>query len=126
MDFVTPKIAVGSRRVLVWTLKRNKITHVINVCEKPDRPSVIEHFGYLHNPCADDGMPKRPEYWHKTTEFALEALKHHDTRLYVHCSAGMHRGPASVVAILVAAGYNQEVAWGTVRATRKQAYRRYL
>ena len=113
-DFITPRIAIGSR-AHTWALRAERITHVINARQPPDP---IRGFVTLHNPTNDDGQPKGAAYWRATVSFALNALADPAARLYVHCKAGKHRSAGHAYAILRALGHPQDEAWAMIAAAR--------
>src|SRR5262249_6505555 len=70
-----------------------------------DRP-IAEPYGVqvLHNPTDDDFQPKPPELLRRGVDFALDALKEPESKVYIHCAAGVHRAPMMTLAILCAMG----------------------
>src|SRR5579871_5121195 len=96
MTWVTDRIAVGGG---IWNdenmekLVHLGVTHVINMqIEFDDRP-IAERFEVkvLHNPTDDDFQIKPPELFQRGVEFALEALDQPQSKVYIHCAAGVHR-----------------------------------
>jgi protein-tyrosine phosphatase len=51
-------------------------------------------------------------------DFALEALGEPETRLYVHCAAGVHRAPMMTLAILCAMEWEIEAAMVLIETRR--------
>jgi predicted protein tyrosine phosphatase len=110
MTWVTDRIAVGGG---IWNdqnmteLLSMGVTHIINMqIEFDDRP-LAEGLpvNVLHNPTEDDFQLKSPELLQQGVDFALEALEDPDSKLYVHCAAGVHRGPMMALAVLRALGW---------------------
>jgi protein tyrosine phosphatase (PTP) superfamily phosphohydrolase (DUF442 family) len=110
MTWVTDRIAVGGG---IWNdenmaaLVKLGVTHIINMqIEFDDRPLAQ---GYpvqvLHNPTDDDFLPKPPQLFQNGVQFALEALDEPESKVYVHCAAGVHRAPMMTLAILRVLGW---------------------
>ncbi len=115
MTWVTDRIAVGGG---IWNdenmaaLVKLGVTHIINMqIEFDDRPLAQ---GYpvqvLHNPTDDDFLPKPPQLFQNGVQFALEALDEPDSKVYVHCAAGVHRAPMMTLAILRVLGWSLDDA----------------
>src|SRR5882672_245603 len=115
MTWVTDRIAVGGG---IWNdenmaeLVRRGVTHIIDMqIEFDDRPLAQ---GYdvkvLFNPTDDDFLPKPPELFQAGVDFALEALDETNTKVYVHCAAGVHRAPMMTLAIMRVLGWSLEDA----------------
>lgn len=99
-NYITQRLATGARIATpadAAALAGGGITHVLNVCREPDAPGPFE---MLHLPLADDGQPKPPEWFLAGVRFALAALARPGPRIYVHCRAGIQRGPSMTYAIL--------------------------
>src|SRR5438132_13324940 len=122
-DFITLRLATGAAIVTdrdVEQLVQDRITHIIDCRSEVDDRSLIKGYSqrkigktnprlktelqYLYNGVPDDNKPKPPEWFGKSIDFALEAFSHHGTRVYVHCAAGVNRGPSTAFAILLALG----------------------
>jgi len=115
MTWVTDRIAVGGG---IWNddnmqdLMKTGVTHIINMqIEFDDRPLAE---GYpvqvLHNPTDDDFLPKPPQLFQAGVEFALDALDEPETKIYIHCAAGVHRAPMMTLAVLRVLGWKLEDA----------------
>jgi protein-tyrosine phosphatase len=76
---------------------------------------------YLWNPTIDDGEPKPPEWFAKTIEFSLNALAQPWTKVYVHCAAGVNRGPSSAYAVMLALGWDGPTALALIKERRPTA-----
>lgn len=96
------------------------VTHVINMqLEFDDRPLAGAcGVQVLWNPIDDDFLPKPPEIFRRGVDFALQALEDPQTKLYVHCAAGVHRAPMMTLAILCALEYEIEAAMELVQTKR--------
>ena len=123
LTWVTEQIAVGGG---IWTeakmieLVRLGITHVINMqIEFDDRP-LAEPFGVqvLWNPAEDDFEPKPAAMFERGVQFALEAMKTPEAKVFIHCAAGVHRAPMMTLAILRRLGWSLEDAMETVQSLR--------
>jgi protein-tyrosine phosphatase len=87
--------------------------------EFDDRP-LAELYGIrvLWNPTDDDFLPKDPELLKRGVDFALEALDEPESRLYVHCAAGVHRAPMMTLAVLCAMEWEMEAAMVLIETRR--------
>lgn len=120
------RLAVGGG---IWTaeamseLAQLGFTHVVNVQAEFDETELGTAAGLkvLWNPTDDDLAPKPPEFFERAAQFALEALRDPAARVYVHCAAGVHRGPLAAAAILCAAGYDVEAAIDRITSHRDGA-----
>jgi protein-tyrosine phosphatase len=72
----------------------------------------------LWNPTDDDFMAKPPELLKRGVDFAMEALDEPETRLYVHCAAGVHRAPMMALAVLCAMEWEMEAAMVLIETRR--------
>jgi protein-tyrosine phosphatase len=123
MTWVTERVALGGG---IWNarnmeeLAQSGVTHVLNMqIEFDDRPLAELHgIWVLWNPTDDDFLPKPPELLRRGVEFALEALKDPEARLYVHCAAGVHRAPMMTLAILSAMEWEMEAAMVLIQTRR--------
>ena len=105
MTWVTGRIAVGGG---IWSpenmaeVARAGITHIIDMqIEFDDTPLAGKHgIQVLWNATDDDFQPKPPELFQRGVDFALEALDQAETKLYIHCAAGVHRAPMMTLAVL--------------------------
>jgi protein-tyrosine phosphatase len=123
MTWVTGRIAVGGG---IWTaetmakVSRAGITHIIDMQLEFDDTALAEPFGIkvLWNAIDDDFQPKPPEVFRRGVEFAREALSEDDTKLLIHCAAGIHRAPMMALAVLCATGYSLEQAKQLIQTKR--------
>lgn len=115
MTWVTDRIAVGGG---IWNddnmeeLLRHGVTHIIDMqIEFDDRPLAEPYdVKVLFNPTDDDFLPKPPRLFQAGVEFALEALDEPESKVYIHCAAGVHRAPMMTLAILRVLGWPLEKA----------------
>ena len=123
LSWVTDRIAVGGG---IWNddnmaeLVRLGVTHIINMqVEFDDRP-LAEGLGVsvLHNPTDDDFQLKPPQLFRNGVDFALEALDAPESKLYIHCAAGVHRAPMMTLAVLRVLGWALEDAKELIQSRR--------
>lgn len=115
MSWVTERIAVGGG---IWVpekmaeVKAAGITHVIDMQIEFDDTPIAKPFGIevLWNPVDDDFQPKPVEVFELGVEFGLKALKKKNTKIFIHCAAGVHRAPMMTLALLRAQGHDLETA----------------
>jgi len=126
MTWVTDRIAVGGG---IWTdekmieVVRAGVTHIIDMQIEWDDTKLAEPYGVkvLWNPTDDDFRSKPPELFQRGVDFALEALDDADTRVFIHCAAGVHRAPMMTLAVLRATGWTLEGAVELVESRRPVA-----
>ena len=99
---------------------RQGVTHIINMqIEFDDRPLADPYdVEVLWNPTDDDFQPKSPELFQRGVDFAMAALEKPDTKLYIHCAAGVHRAPMMALAVLRALGYEADAACSMIESRR--------
>jgi protein-tyrosine phosphatase len=123
MTWVTGRIAVGGG---IWSpenmaeVARAGITHIIDMqIEFDDTPLAGKHgIQVLWNATDDDFQPKPPELFQRGVDFALEALDQPDSKIYIHCAAGVHRAPMMTLALLCSLSWSVEDAIRLVEAKR--------
>ena len=125
-QFVTTRLACGATipdPLGAQTLVAAGITHIIN-CQKEhcDLPFLKGHpVKYLRCSTADDGNRKGDDWFGPGIKFALEALAVPHTKVYVHCMAGINRGPSMAYAILRAQGIDKRLARNLIVDARPEA-----
>lgn len=125
-NFVTKRLATGGglrTSADVDQLIADKITHIIDCCGEFNDITLLAAYpgiSYLYNGTEDDGKPKPPIWFAKSIEFALQAFVEAHCRLYVHCAAGVNRGPSTAYAILLALGLPPTIAEQLIRSNRPQ------
>lgn len=123
MTWVTNRIAVGGG---IWTdekmieVVRAGVTHVIDMQIEFDDTALAEPYGVkvLWNPTDDDFQPKPAELFRRGVDFALEALDDAESRVFIHCAAGVHRAPMMTLALLRALGFSREDAIDMIQSRR--------
>jgi protein-tyrosine phosphatase len=126
MTWVTDRIAVGGG---IWTedkmmeVAQAGVTHIIDMQIEWDDTRLAAPYGIkvLWNPTDDDFRPKPPELFQRGIEFALGALDDAETRLFIHCAAGVHRAPMMALAVLRALGFSLEDALEMIESRRPAA-----
>src|ERR1700683_5572763 len=126
ITWVTERIAVGGG---IWNAdnmaaaSRAGITHIIDMqIEFDDTPLAVPHgIAVCWNPVDDDFEPKPAEVFKRGVEFALAALAQDETKLFVHCAAGVHRAPMMALALLGVLGWNVEDAMNLIETKRPAA-----
>jgi protein-tyrosine phosphatase len=110
MTWVTDRIAVGGgiwNELKMLEVVDQGVTHIINMqIEFDDRHLGVPYgIRVLWNPTEDDFQLKPPELFQRGVEFALEALERPDSKVFIHCAAGVHRAPMMTLAIMRAMGW---------------------
>jgi protein-tyrosine phosphatase len=124
MTWVTDRIAVGGG---IWNdekmmeVARTGITHIIDMQIEWDDTALALPYGIrvLWNPTDDDFRRKPAELFQRGVEFALTALDDAETRLFIHCAAGVHRAPMMALAVLRAMGFGPEDAMDMIQSRRQ-------
>ncbi|HET9783880.1 MAG TPA: dual specificity protein phosphatase family protein [Terriglobales bacterium] len=117
------RLAVGGG---IWTIEamsevsRMGFTHVVDLQAEFDDTALASHFGIqvLWLPVEDDFAPKTPELLEQATRFAVSALRDPEAQVYVHCAAGIHRGPLAAAAVLCGLGLDPAAAMEAVLSRR--------
>ena len=124
LNFVTERIAVGgeiSCKADVDQLVAEGITHVIDMRAEFDDDTLNDHrITILWLPQVDDGTMRPPGQYRKGIQFALPALSLANTKVFLHCSAGLNRSPTMCYAILRAFGLPPAEAISRIRAARPE------
>jgi protein-tyrosine phosphatase len=123
MTWVTDRVAVGGG---IWNeenmaqLVKQGVTHIIDMqIEFDDRPLAEKHdVKVLYNPTDDDFQPKPPDLFQRGVDFALEALDEPESKIYIHCAAGVHRAPMMTLAVLRTLGWSLDDARELIQRSR--------
>lgn len=131
-NFVTSRLAVGGAigdAINAAALVAAGITDVVDCQAEFDDHALFAAPGItdvLWVGVQDDGQLK-PVVWFETgINFAARVLALPRHKVYVHCAAGINRGPSMAYAILRAWGFSGEAAMGLLKSARPQvgvAYR---
>lgn len=123
MTWVTDRIAVGGG---IWNddkmieVVRAGVTHIIDMQIEFDDTRLAEPYGVqvLWNPTDDDFRPKPPALFQRGVDFALAALDDPESRVFIHCAAGVHRAPMMALALLRALGFDLADAMDMIESRR--------
>lgn len=123
MTWVTDRIAVGGgiwNEIKMIEVASEGVTHIINMqIEFDDRHlGVPYNIRVLWNPTDDDFSFKPPELFRRGVEFALEALDQSQSKIFIHCAAGIHRAPMMTLAVLRAMGWDLKQAVQLIQKRR--------
>ena len=126
MTWVTDRIAVGGG---IWNadnmaeVANGGITHIVDMQAEFDDTSLAEPLGLkvLWNPVEDDFQPKPPEVFQRGVEFVQEALEQDQSKIFIHCAAGVHRAPMMTLAVLCSIGWKLTVAMHMIESKRPVA-----
>ncbi len=123
ITWITDRLAVGGG---IWTdqnmqqVVRSGITHIIDMQVEFDDTDLAAPYGLdvLWLPVDDDFKPKPAEIFEQAADFVLRALDQPDAKLYVHCAAGVHRGPMMALAVLRVLGWTSREAMDVIERRR--------
>jgi len=115
MTWVTDRIAVGGG---IWNadnmaeVAQAGVTHIIDMQAEFDDTSLAEPLGLkvLWNAVDDDFQPKPSDVFRRGVEFVQEALEQQDSKVFIHCAAGVHRAPMMTLAVLCSLGWKLNAA----------------
>lgn len=123
MTWVTERIAVGGA---IWSdvnmqeVARSGVTHIIDMQIEFDDTELARPYGVevLWNGTDDDFQPKPPELFQRGVEFARAALDVDETKVYIHCAAGVHRAAMMALALLGSLGWEIDDAMELIQGRR--------
>jgi protein-tyrosine phosphatase len=123
ITWITSRIAVGGG---IWNAEnmadvaRSGITHIIDMQIEFDDTPLAEAHGIevLWNATDDDFQPKAPELLERGVDFAIEALEYQESKVFIHCAAGVHRAPMMTLALLCSTGWELGTAMETISSRR--------
>jgi len=126
ITWLTERIAVGGG---IWNAEnmaavaRAGITHIIDMQLEFDDTPLAEPHGITvcWNPIDDDFEPKPAEVFTRGVNFALGAMEQNETKLFIHCAAGVHRAPMMTLALLGVMGWTLEDAMELIEGRRPAA-----
>lgn len=123
-DFVTDRIAIGGEitsKADVDQIVAAGITHVIDMRQEFDDNMLNDQrIEIMWLPQVDDGTMRPPGQYRKGVEFVLAALAQPKNKVFMHCSAGLNRGPTMGYAVLRAFGLPKAEAIERIRAARPE------
>jgi protein-tyrosine phosphatase len=126
ISWLTNRIAVGGG---IWNpenmakVAQAGITHIIDMqIEFDDTPLAAKHgIDVLWNPTDDDFEKKPAALFRRGVDFAHAALEGVDSKVFIHCAAGVHRAPMMALAVLATMGWDVEDARELIEARRPVA-----
>jgi len=126
MTWVTDRIAVGGG---IWNadnmaeVVQAGITHIVDMQAEFDDTFLAEPFPIkvLWNPVEDDFQPKPPGVFQRGVEFVQEALDQDESKIFIHCAAGVHRAPMMTLAVLCSLGWKLNQAMQVIATKRPVA-----
>ena len=126
-SWVTERFAVGGaiwNRANMRQLAKAGITHIVGLQTAFDDIEIAEGMGIevLWCPFSDDLEVKEPELFERVVDFALAAYRQSESRIYIHCEEGKHRGPMMLLAVLAALGMTLTEAQALIQRARPQVY----
>jgi protein-tyrosine phosphatase len=72
----------------------------------------------LWNPTDDDFQFKPAELLQRGVDFAIAALEQPNSRIFIHCAAGVHRAPMMTLAVMRAMGWDLKQAKQAIQKRR--------
>jgi protein-tyrosine phosphatase len=123
MTWVTDRIAVGGgiwNELKMIEVADEGVTHIINMqIEFDDRHLGVPHdIKILWNPTDDDFQFKPAELLQRGVDFAIAALEQPNSRIFIHCAAGVHRAPMMTLAVMRAMGWDLKQAKQAIQKRR--------
>ena len=126
ITWLTERLAIGGG---IWnagnmaTVAEEGITHIIDMqIEFDDTTLAAEHgITVLWNPTDDDFEPKPAVLFRRGVDFVGAALAEADTKVFIHCAAGVHRAPMMALAVLGSMGWDLEDAMELIETKRPVA-----
>ena len=126
LSWITDRIAVGGG---IWNdanmieVVRAGITHIIDMQIEFDDTPLADPYGVdvLWNPTDDDFQSKPAKIFETGAEYALAALDQPDTKVFIHCAAGVHRAPMMTLALLRVLGWSLDDARRLIEERRPVA-----
>lgn len=123
ITWITSRIGLGGG---IWNeenmaeVARMGITHIIDMQIEFDDTPLAEPHGIqvLWNATDDDFQPKPPELFERGVAFATEALEQPDSKVFIHCAAGVHRAAMMTLGVLCSMGWEMGTAMETISARR--------
>jgi protein-tyrosine phosphatase len=126
ITWITERLAVGGGS---WSAENMAavaklgITHIIDMqIEFDDTPLAAEYdIAVLWNPTDDDFDAKPAELFERGVEFAKKALDDGESKVFIHCAAGVHRAPMMTLAVLGSMGWDLDEAMELIETRRPVA-----
>jgi protein tyrosine phosphatase (PTP) superfamily phosphohydrolase (DUF442 family) len=126
ITWITQRIALGGG---IWNaenmaeIARAGITHIIDMQIEFDDTPLGRPYGIevLWNPTDDDFQLKPAELFERGVEFASAALDVGESKVFIHCAAGVHRAPMMTLAVLCSQGWELQDAITAITSRRPVA-----
>jgi protein-tyrosine phosphatase len=126
ITWLTERLAIGGG---IWNagnmakVAEEGITHIIDMQIEFDDTALAADHGItvLWNPTDDDFEPKPAALFRRGVDFVGTALAEADTKVFIHCAAGVHRAPMMALAVLGTMGWDIEDAMELIEAKRPVA-----
>jgi len=123
MTWITARIAMGGG---IWNaanmaeVSRAGVTHILDMQIEFDDTSLAKPHGIqvLWNAVDDDFQPKDASVFQRGVAFAQSALDEPESKLFIHCAAGVHRAPMMTLALLCSLGWSLPEAIDLIQARR--------
>lgn len=123
MTWITPRIAVGGG---IWTdanmgdVARAGVTHILDMQIEFDDTRLAQPHGIevLWNGIDDDFQPKNPGIFQRGVAFAQSALDEPESKVFIHCAAGVHRAPMMTLALFCSLGWELPEAIELIQGRR--------
>ncbi len=96
------------------------ITHIIDMQIEFNDTPLARPYGIevCWCPVDDDFQLKPASIFERGTSFAKQALTKPESKVYVHCAAGVHRAPMMALAVLRSLGYPLKDAMKMIQTKR--------
>jgi hypothetical protein len=126
-NWVTPRVATGGAIYSpddVDRLIADGVTHIATMAielEDETAEFIDGRLPHLRNGTDDDGKWKDAEWFKTTLDFARDALADPKARVYIHCGAGINRGPSGAYAVMREQGFGAREAYDRITNVRTVA-----
>jgi protein-tyrosine phosphatase len=126
ISWLTERIAIGGG---IWNagnmakVAEEGITHIVDMQVEFDDTvlAAVHGIEVLWNPTDDDFEPKPVELFARGVEFVEAALAEDETKVFIHCAAGVHRAPMMALAVLGTMGWDVKDAMELIEEKRPVA-----
>lgn len=123
ITWLTERIAIGGG---IWALEnmakvaQEGVTHILDMQIEFDDTPLARQFGItvLWNPTDDDFETKPSQLFQRGIEFVQAALEEPQTKVFIHCAAGVHRAPMMALAVLASMGWELGAAMELIQKRR--------
>src|SRR5947209_17000406 len=126
ITWITQRIALGGG---IWNaenmaeIARAGITHIIDMQLEFDDTPLAQPYAIevLWNPTDEDFQPKPAELFDRGVDFASAALDAGESKVFIHCAAGVHRAQMMTLAVLCSQGWDLQDAIKAITSRRPVA-----